>query len=204
MHATSVLWGRGFMLYNLSYTRMLLESLFAPTVWFCLSDMLYFYFTKHQSTSGKKLLDYLNRYALGFTLVFLVWIFFELNSLASNNNLVLFRTSGIMAYSKSQTVWSAYFWEAIWVSVCIVTCGLLRVFVDCFGVLASLTLYLGSVVLGVSIPFGLKLYILVFLKSLLIYSLLNTQQKLARRDINDRGYEFHQVQFNTILRRIPS
>lgn len=41
------------------------------------------------------------------------------------------------------------------------------------------------------------------LKSLCVMVLLISIQSQAYRDINDRGYEMHQVQFNTIFRRIP-
>jgi hypothetical protein len=41
------------------------------------------------------------------------------------------------------------------------------------------------------------------IKSLSVMVLLLCLQSQAYRDINDRGYEIHQVQFNTIFRRIP-
>ena len=69
--------------------------------------------------------------------------------------------------------------------------------------MAVVILMMVNLWLSLHISTDLAYFATALLKSLSVMVLLQCLQSQAYRDINDRGYETHQVQFNTIFRRIP-
>jgi membrane protein implicated in regulation of membrane protease activity len=97
---------------------------------------------------------------------------------------------------------SVYVWDIFWLVACLVFATALRVWITASWLMFALAGFLVSVVISPVVSFELSIYMVAYFKTCCIYFLLVLQQKIARRDINDRGYEVHQNQFNIIYRRV--
>jgi hypothetical protein len=139
---------------------------------------------------------------LALVILFMLIVYFQINILASSNRLVLARMGSIVIYVPSEQLKSVYIWDTFWVIMSLFLAIALRVWITASWLILGLSGYLISIIVSPLISFELNIYLIAYFKTCCIYYLLVLQQKIARRDINDRGYEVHQNQFNIIYRRV--
>ncbi|OMJ89978.1 hypothetical protein SteCoe_7766 [Stentor coeruleus] len=200
--ATGFGWDSGNILYNLSFCRLFLEVLVTPLIFAVLNDMVTFMSVKHNLPNSLKYLSFSSIAQVVIVTCFALLVYFQLNTAAEQDKLVLIRMGSIVLYVNSQPLLILYFWEVFWLCVALFYSTLLRVWLPCFWLHISLIGYLVIIVFSPVFSFEFSIYSVAYFKTSVIYCLLVLQQKIARRDINDRGYEVHQNQFNLIYRRV--
>lgn len=134
--------------------------------------------------------------------IFTLAHYFQVNMLAESKELVLVRMGSIMIYMPSETLISVYVWDIFWLVISLLYSSSLRLWISSSWLIIFLAGYLLSVVISPLVSYEMSIYMIAYFKTSCIYSLLVLQQKIAKRDINDRGYEVHQSQFNIIYRRV--
>lgn len=164
--------------------------------------MITFMSVKHNLPNSLKYLSFSSIGQVIIVTVFALFVYFQLNIAAEQDKLVLIRMGSIVLYVNSQPLLILYFWEVFWLCTALFYSTLLRVWLPCFWLHISLIGYLVIVVFSPIFSFEFSIYSVAYFKTSVIYCLLVLQQKIARRDINDRGYEVHQNQFNLIYRRV--
>ena len=157
---------------------------------------------KHKAEKCSKYLTASSLLVLVVVLVFVVLMYFELNTIAIMQQLVLVRMGSVVLYVPSEPIFAVYVWDLFWLCVSLFCSGILRIWMPCFWLHTSLAGYICGVVFSPFISYELSIFVVAYFRTMTIYSLLSLQQIIARRDINDRGYEVHQNQFNLIYRRV--
>jgi hypothetical protein len=200
--ATGFGWDSGNILYNLSFARLFLEVLVTPLIFSIINDMTVFMSNKHLIPHSLRYLTISSISTLILVALFTLAMYLELNRLAENDQLVLIRMGNIVLYVASEPILWLYFWEVAWLLLSFALAALLRLWHKCTWLQINLGGYLLVVCFSPRLSYELSIFSLAFFKTAVIYCLLVLQQKIARRDINDRGYEIHQNQFNIIYRRV--
>jgi hypothetical protein len=149
-----------------------------------------------------KYLTYSSAFLLAVVTGFIFLGYFYLNNLAAQQRLVLVKMGNVVFYVPSEPVLCIYIWNIFWISSSLCLANVLRIWMSCTTIYLTLTAYLVFEIFSQFFSWELSIFSLTYIKTWLIYSLLLVQQKIARRDINDRGYEVHQNQFNLIYRRV--
>lgn len=173
-----------------------------PLIFLVLNDMNSFMGAKQNFAPTSKYLTISSVSVLATVVVFMLIVYFQINILAGSSRLVLIRMGSIVVYVPGVQLKSIYIWDTFWIILSLVIATALRVWITASWLILGLTGYLISVVIGPAVSFELNIYMIAYFKTCCIYFLLVLQQKIARRDINDRGYEVHQNQFNIIYRRV--
>lgn len=164
--------------------------------------MVCFMGIKHKLPYVSKYLTISSIVSCTVVLIYLVVMYLELNQLARADQLVLVRMGSVMLYVPGEMLLSMYVWEIFWLCASLLYLMALRVWMNCVWLHVHLIGYLCAVAFTPLMSFELSMFLVAYFKTLTIYSLLFMQQYIARRDINDRGYEVHQNQFNLVYRRI--
>jgi len=134
--------------------------------------------------------------------IFTLATYFQVNLLAETKELVLVRMGSIVIYMPSETLISLYIWDIFWLVLSLLYSSSLRLWISSSWLIIFLAGYLLTIAITPLISYEMSIYSIAYFKTSCTYSLLVLQQKIAKRDINDRGYEVHQNQFNIIYRRV--
>ena len=158
--------------------------------------------TKHSFIKCWRYLTISSIAILTIVIIFSLLMYFYLNNIAEDERLVLVRLGSVLIYVPSEQILLIYVWEIFWLCLSLLLASILRIWLTYFWLHFCLFCYLGAVIFTPFLSYELSIFTIAYFKTMTIYCLLILQQKIAHRDINDRGYEVHQNQFNLIYRRV--